>query len=1318
MMTSRTREEKKDKKKKKDKKEEKKEEEVEEIEEKKEEKVKKVKKVEKKEELKVESKQETVEQKVEQKSSKKSSIVEQTQVEEKSSRKSSIVEQKEQGEEKKSAKKASIVEQKQQVEEEQAQKVQLKKVEQKVEQKTVEEKKDVKKTIEEKPEAKKVENMDKKPKKPSIVEPEQKAEPPKIEISDAKKGLHPPGATSRRGSLIPPEDAGGRRPSLINADECKKLKPGEIAGDNAKASKLKPGDATSGSSVTEVKGRRRSSTDRRGSTAGDKEELMDKASTPLKATGAPGPPAIVDVQLKYNAVEDQNGYIDLVVEGNPAPKAKFTKGIMEIVESGRYKIHTDGVTNTITLCIRKSKANDEGVYKVVVSNEHGQDSAEMELYVSDASGMDFRSMLKKKRYAKWKREQDKEEVDLKEVEKPAPPTLKKVERKQESWIKPLIDSTVKEIKDKTAKFEGEFSKKDSKPKWFHKKDEIFNDSRHKLKSEGCVHTLVITKPAQDDMGRYSVECMGISCSAVLTVEEPDPDYKFVRTLAKKSHGYTTKDIDLEAQTSSHKAIVHWFKGDEKLEDNDKYKIYKDMTGTVRLTIRNAKKEDKGKYNAKIFRCPKEVTETTLKVEDLPFKFTKQLKSRTVIENSKVVLDCEVDEAEAKVVWYLGDKKIEPDAQDEIHYMFEDKSVKMIVDGRKRSLVFKKINMKDANNYTCKTNSDQTTCELMVDYENMFKKPLQDTTVFERTDAVFEIEITDPKATVEFYHRGTKVTQCETTIVENVGKGVFRLTFKNCTIEEDEGEIKAVSGSIECTCQLTVGEGEKPPVIKPNEPIEGPVTRPLTFEVPYTVPGPSRLSKVDAKLLKDGKPLSVPKDVEISVQEKCVVYTIKKPSRADTGKWTIKMSNAAGHSTKDVRINMQDKPSPPTSLEVSEIFSSHCTLSFAPPKDDGGMQLTYYTIEKQDFSLKGGWSMVAEVPADEPLKVKCEGLENKKQYKFRVTASNKLGASEPAMLRETVLAKDPWDEPGKCSHIEVTDWGPEFADLRWSRPETDGGSPITGYVIEYRDRFTDWKTCQEIQGDVLEGTVPDLTEGSQYEFRVRAVNKAGPGEPSDPTQPICAKHRFLKPFIKNPEEFKNVVIKKEKQFALDIKFGGEPEPKAIWKFEDKEILEEESESLGAPYNCKRITIDSYERNTVMTIRKGVRKDTGHYKLTLINSVGECSEICDVVVLGKPARPEGPLFPEEVRDKHVKLKWRKPKDDGGLPIEGYIIEKMDMDSGVWEPCGEVSAPAREEFTADRLTPGKKYKFRVKAINREGESEPLENDEPILARNPYDE
>ena len=54
----------------------------------------------------------------------------------------------------------------------------------------------------------------------------------------------------------------------------------------------------------------------------------------------------------------------------------------EIIEAGRYKYITDGEYNLITLCIRKVKPNDEGQYKVIVSNIHGEDSAECMLYVS------------------------------------------------------------------------------------------------------------------------------------------------------------------------------------------------------------------------------------------------------------------------------------------------------------------------------------------------------------------------------------------------------------------------------------------------------------------------------------------------------------------------------------------------------------------------------------------------------------------------------------------------------------------------------------------------------------------------------------------------------------------------------------------------------------------------------------------------------------------------------------------------------------------------------------------------------------------------
>lgn len=95
--------------------------------------------------------------------------------------------------------------------------------------------------------------------------------------------------------------------------------------------------------------------------------------------------------------------------------------------------------------------------------------------------------------------------------------------------------------------------------------------------------------------------------------------------------------------------------------------------------------------------------------------------------------------------------------------------------------------------------------------------------------------------------------------------------------------------------------------------------------------------------------------------------------------------------------------------------------------------------------------------------------------------------------------------------------------------------------------------------------------------------------------------------------------------------------------------------------------------------------------------------------------GPLKVEEVRSSHVKVKWDKPEDNGGTDITGYVLEKMDLETGRWIPAGEVG-PNEKTFTFSGLTPKKKYKFRVKAVNKEGESEPLEVEEAIVAKNPY--
>lgn len=81
--------------------------------------------------------------------------------------------------------------------------------------------------------------------------------------------------------------------------------------------------------------------------------------------------------------------------------------------------------------------------------------------------------------------------------------------------------------------------------------------------------------------------------------------------------------------------------------------------------------------------------------------------------------------------------------------------------------------------------------------------------------------------------------------------------------------------------------------------------------------------------------------------------------------------------------------------------------------------------------------------------------------------------------------------------------------------------------------------------------------------------------------------------------------------------------------------------------------------------------------------------------------------------AKLTWDKPEDDGGTAITAYVVEKMDMSTGRWVPVGRTQKP---EMEVKGLQEGHEYKFRVKAVNDEGESEPLETDGTVVAKNPF--
>jgi hypothetical protein len=106
----------------------------------------------------------------------------------------------------------------------------------------------------------------------------------------------------------------------------------------------------------------------------------------------------------------------------------------------------------------------------------------------------------------------------------------------------------------------------------------------------------------------------------------------------------------------------------------------------------------------------------------------------------------------------------------------------------------------------------------------------------------------------------------------------------------------------------------------------------------------------------------------------------------------------------------DKPDPPESCVVTDVYYDNCIVHFTPPKDDGGTEITKYIIEALDVTVGSQWSACAETGSGGERKTKCVGLEHRHMYRFRACAVNKIGKSNPCeMLGDDILIKDPWGE---------------------------------------------------------------------------------------------------------------------------------------------------------------------------------------------------------------------------------------------------------------------------------------------------------------------
>jgi M6 family metalloprotease-like protein len=122
-------------------------------------------------------------------------------------------------------------------------------------------------------------------------------------------------------------------------------------------------------------------------------------------------------------------------------------------------------------------------------------------------------------------------------------------------------------------------------------------------------------------------------------------------------------------------------------------------------------------------------------------------------------------------------------------------------------------------------------------------------------------------------------------------------------------------------------------------------------------------------------------------------------------------------------------------------------------------------------------------------VTLSGLTCNTTYHFQVKAINSIGTSLGGDMRFTTAACVP-DAPVITS-VKV---GNAQADIYFYPPASDGGASVTGYTVMSSIGTTQPSLYIPI-------TVFGLSNGTQYTFTVSAVNSAGPGIPSTPSNSV-------------------------------------------------------------------------------------------------------------------------------------------------------------------------------------------------------------------------
>ena len=125
-----------------------------------------------------------------------------------------------------------------------------------------------------------------------------------------------------------------------------------------------------------------------------------------------------------------------------------------------------------------------------------------------------------------------------------------------------------------------------------------------------------------------------------------------------------------------------------------------------------------------------------------------------------------------------------------------------------------------------------------------------------------------------------------------------------------------------------------------------------------------------------------------------------------------MITTTGCYNSNTTIPITDKPGKPAAPTASTITDTSVSLTWSPPDNDGGAEITNYVVE---YRLEGAYKWTTAnveetiaLPSYTVSKLKTDAV-----YEFRVAAENKAGvgpASDPSV---PIRVKEPLGESGAC-----------------------------------------------------------------------------------------------------------------------------------------------------------------------------------------------------------------------------------------------------------------------------------------------------------------